>query len=264
MASMTCIGSGQNAIVYPVCAPSRCISRPKLCASGRKRSITSSAIAKLGDVVDGRGHLVVVAVPDRAGLRRAGRAGRVDEREAVLLVDRGLGFGERRRVRRRELAAASAQRVQLGERDHVGETEAGDLLPLALVLDEHADGLGVLEDVLAVLRRAVRVDGRADSADQAEGVVEQRPVERRLREDPERVSLAHAQREEAVRELLHRLLGLAPRDLRPPVRAFDEIGGIRPPGRDAFAPQPSDRPPAAGGALGSAVAVAVVSLRPSA
>ena len=40
-------GSGTNAIVYPRRAPSRCMSRPKLCASGRYRSMTSVERKKL-------------------------------------------------------------------------------------------------------------------------------------------------------------------------------------------------------------------------
>ena len=52
-----------------------------------------------------RDHLVVVAVPDHAALRRAGRPRGVDEREEVLLVDRRDRVVERARVRRRDSAA---------------------------------------------------------------------------------------------------------------------------------------------------------------
>ena len=50
-------------------------------------------------------------------------------------------------------AAAGAQRVELVERDHVAG-EALDLRALLVVLDEHADRLGMVEDVPHVVRRA--------------------------------------------------------------------------------------------------------------
>ena len=61
-----------------------------------------------------------------------------------------------------------------------------DLRALLLVLAEHADRLGVLDDVLRVPGRAVRVDRCADGADEREREVEHRPLERRLPEDRER------------------------------------------------------------------------------
>jgi hypothetical protein len=61
---------------------------------------------ELRHAVDARGHLVVVAVADHAGLRWAGRARRVDEGENVLLADLSLGLGQGVRVGRGELAAA--------------------------------------------------------------------------------------------------------------------------------------------------------------
>src|SRR5439155_6287039 len=105
---------------------------------------------------------------------------RVDEREEVVLVDRGLGLGEGGRVRGGELATMRPQVVELGERDYAPEAEVGDLRPLLLVLDERADRVRVLEHVAAVLRRAVRVDRRANGTDQAERVIEERPLEARL------------------------------------------------------------------------------------
>jgi hypothetical protein len=73
----------------------------------------------------------------------------------------------------------------------------------------------VVEDVLAVLRRAVRVDRGADRADVREREVEERPLEARLAEDPERVALADAERQQAVRELLHGRRSLGPGDRLP-------------------------------------------------
>ena len=115
------------------------------------------------------------------------------------------------------------------------ERDVGDLRPLRLVLDQHADRVRVLEHVAAVLRRAVRVDRRADRPDPRQRVVEERPLEARLGQDPERVALAHAQRQQAVRELLDGAAGLVPRDLLPAVGSLDEVGG------PACGPQPSRR-----------------------
>ncbi len=84
---------------------------------------------------------------------------------------------------------------EVREREDVPEArERGalsvDLLELRRVLAEHADRLRVREDVRHVLRRAVRVDPRADRSDLREREVEQRPFERRPRERRERVALA--------------------------------------------------------------------------
>ena len=196
---------------------------------------------ELLDVVDAAGHLVVVAVPDHAGLRRPGRARGVDEGEEVVLADLRLGLGERAGMGGSMLPAVCTQCVQLGERDHVSKPDVGDLGPLLFVLDEHADRVRVLEDVAAVLRRAVRVDRRADRADPCQREVEERPLERRLREDPERVALAHAARQQAVRDLVHRARRLAPADLAPAVGALDEVRRIRPRRLDRFAPELTDR-----------------------
>ena len=72
---------------------------------------------------------------DHAGLRRPGRARRVDEREEVVLVDRVGARGELAGMRGRPVASARAQLVELGERDHVA-AEAFDLRALLVVLDE--------------------------------------------------------------------------------------------------------------------------------
>ena len=200
---------------------------------------------ELRDAIGARGHLVVVAVADHAGLGRAGRARRVDEREEVVLLDRRLGLGERIRLLGCVGPAAGAKPVEVGERDDVGEARVCDLRPLFLVLDQHAHRVRMLEHVDAVLRRAVRVDGRAHGADQAECVVEQRPLERRLGQDSERVALANAQCEQAVGELVHGDCGLVPADLAPTVGLLHEVRGIRAPRGDGLPPQPCDRAAAA-------------------
>ena len=122
------------------------------------------------------------------------------------------------------------------------EPQAGDLGPLLLVLDQDAYRLRVLEDVRGVLRRAVRVDRGADRADSRQRVVEERPVERRLRQDSERVPFAHAERQQSVRELVDRLAGLCPGDLDPALRTLAEVSGLRAPGRHGAAPELPDRP----------------------
>ena len=147
-------------------------------------------------------HLVVVAVTDHAGLRRAGCARRVDEREQVVLVDRVGTRVEVAGMIRRPFTSARAELVQRGERDDVA-AEPFDLRELLVVLDQDAAGFGVLEDVLHVACGARRVDRRANGADQSQREVEQRPLERRAPEEGERISPGNAQREEAVGELVH-------------------------------------------------------------
>ena len=113
-------------------------------------------------------------------------------------------------MRRCVLSATGPQVVEVCEREHVPELDAFELRPLLLVLDEDAHGVRVPEDVGAVARRARGVHRRADGADQGEREVEERPLEPRRAEDPERVALADPERKEAVRDLLHRSSRLSP------------------------------------------------------
>jgi hypothetical protein len=181
-------------------------------------------------------------VPDHAGLRRPGRARGVDEGEEVVLADLRLGLGQGARIRRCVLAPPSAQVVELCERDHVREAEVGDLCALVIVLDEDPDRVRMLQHVAAVARRAVCVDRRPDRADPPQRVVEQRPLEVRLREDPEGVALADSEREQPVGDLLDRLGRLLPGDLLPAVLALDQVRRVLAPRRGRIAPQPPDRP----------------------
>ena len=187
-------------------------------------------------------HRVVVAVADHARLRRAGRSRRVDEGEQVVLVDRVRAFVERRRLLRREGTSAGAQFVELRERDHVLERQPCDLRPLVVVLDERADSVRVLEHVLRVARRAVRVDRRPDGSDQAEGEVEERPLERRPAEERERCTLLHAEGEQAVRQLVDRLGRLGPGDLAPLAVDLVQVRSARAALGRRVAPQIRDRP----------------------
>ena len=125
----------------------------------------------------------------------------------------------------------SASAVEVGEGQHVLEggqlaAHGFDLLELRLVLDEHPDGVGVGEDVAAVLGRRVRVDRRRYASDEREREVEEAPLDTRAREDPERVALADAERQQAVRELVHPSRGLCQGHGRPVAVALREIQRI--------------------------------------
>src|SRR5205814_10630017 len=78
-------------------------------------------------------------------------------------------------------------------------------------------------------------------ADPSQRVVEQGPLERRRRQDPKRVALAHAEREQAVRELVDRAASLGPADLDPSLAPLGQVGGLRAAGSHGAAPELSDR-----------------------
>ena len=150
-------------------------------------------------------------------------------------------------MRRRVLAPARREIVESGEGQHVAKPgqlrpHVRDLPLLLLVLDEHADGLRVSEDVGAVAGRARRVDRSGDAASEREREVEERPLEPRRAEDPERVALANAEREQAVRELVDAPRRLLPRHLAPARLLLHEVrrpGAAR---RDRVTPQRGNRP----------------------
>jgi hypothetical protein len=149
-------------------------------------------------------------------------------------------------VRRCVLPPTRAQLVEVRVAEDVLEARVPrpvvvELRELLVVLDEHTDRLRVVEDVLAVLRGAVRVDRGADGTHVRKSEVEERPLEARLAEDPERVALADTESQKAVRELLDCGRRLRPRDRVPAVVALDEVGGLRPLRRDRVLPQPRDR-----------------------
>ena len=116
----------------------------------------------------------------------------------------------------------------------------GQLRSLLRVLAEDADRLRVREDVLDVGRRVVCVDGHRDRPDVREREVEQRPLERRPGQDPERVTFAHAARQQPVRQCGHTLCGLEPGDLVPVVAMLDEVCRALLAPRDSVAPEPWD------------------------
>ena len=76
------------------------------------------------ELVDDGDHLVVVAVADHARLRRAGRAGRVDVREEVVLAHLRGRVAQRFGMLARVCAPALAQLVELGERPDVRQSRA--------------------------------------------------------------------------------------------------------------------------------------------
>ena len=103
-------------------------------------------------------------------------------------------------------------------------------------------GVGVGEDVAAVLGRRVRIDRRRDATDEREREVEEAPLDARSGEDPERVALADAERQQAVRELVHPSGGLGQRYRRPFAGALREIERIGAARGHGVPPEPDDRP----------------------
>jgi hypothetical protein len=97
---------------------------------------------------------------------------------------------------------------EVGKRQDVLQRQPVELRPLLIVLAEHADRLGVLCDVLRVLRRVVHVDRSADRADQTEREIEEHPLEAGRGEDRESVPFSHPEGEQAVGNLVDRLGGL--------------------------------------------------------
>jgi len=185
-------------------------------------------------------HRVVVAVPDHAGFRRPCRPGGVDEREEVVFVDRVRPPVELAGMFSRVGAASLAQRVEIGEHQHVLDAATGHLCLLLRILDENPDRFRVREHVAGVARRAVRIDRGADGADETQREVEQRPFEARARQDAERLPLAHTECEQAVRQLVDGPGGLSPRHLDPFAVHLPQIGGVGSCGR--VPPQIRDRP----------------------
>ena len=195
------------------------------------------------DPLDARGHRVVVAVADHAALRRAGRSRRVDVGVEVVLADHRLCRGERLWVLLGERDPLGAQLVQRVERQDVGEPKRLDLLALSLVLDERADGIGVIEYVSGLFGPAARINGRRDRADAGEREVEQGPFEPRAADDPEGVALSDPAPQQTLSELLDCAGRLVPRNLAPAAGlGLDEICGAGAFRSDRVAPEPRDRP----------------------
>ena len=160
------------------------------------------------------------------------------------------------------------QALEVRKRQHVRQPQGLDLGQLGLVLRQPAHHLGMLKQIGGFVGRAVRIDGRADRADEREREVEERPLEGRLPDDRERVAFRDAEREQYVGELVHGSRRLAPRDFSPPPGLdLREIRGIVASGRSRVAPKAHDRSLTAGSqaknSTGGIQAVSANSLHPS-
>jgi hypothetical protein len=170
----------------------------------REEQVHGLALAERGALLaDHVAHGAVVRVGEDHALRRARRAGRVDEDAGVVGGDGGAALVEL------GLVVAAAALAQVGERhrvvgrlavdhDHVLEVrepvaDLADLRELLLVLDEHRARLGVIEDVVALLGgvRLVDRDGRAAGGQDAE--VRERPLGAGVREDRDALAVLEAE-----------------------------------------------------------------------
>ena len=205
------------------------------------------------DPVDDRCHLVVVAMPDHAGLGRPGGSGRVDVGERVVLVDGRLGSCQRIRVALAQLPARLLQLLELPERDGslqpFERPAALDAAALVLAFHERGDRLRVLEQVSALRPAARRVDRGRHGADEAEREVDEAPLERRPADDGDHIALPDAQVEQPERQVVHAAGRFLPGDLMPLAVQLDEIGGVRSRRRSGIAPEASDRASATNGLL---------------
>ena len=174
--------------------------------------------------VDRRRHLVVVAVADHAGLRRAGRPGRVDEGEEVVLADPALRVGERVGMLLAVRAASFLELVERFQREHV--RQRGDEVAARLVVED-ANRLDQAEHVGRIAGRARGIDRRGDCADPGECEVRQHPFEARRGHDSDHVAFLDSQGEKTEGDLLDAARGLLPRDLAPAVLFLGQVGGGR-------------------------------------
>ena len=211
-------------MVAPTSSEPSWISRANACASGRKRYATSSSISTFWRLHHVE-HVAPVLVVDHAALGRPGGAGGVDvggdvgaldRRDALLVVLVG---------------AAAALLAQLVQADHVVAVERlhgdhvlelrqvapdlADLVELALVLEDHRHGLGVIEHVVAFLRRVRLVDRHDGGAGGQDPEVGVGPLGPRVGEDADLVAAVDAELLEAERDLLRDLAQLRIGDVDP-------------------------------------------------
>ena len=160
---------------------------------------------------------------DHAALGWARGSRRVDERADVVGADRvvallPIGVGARgaalgERVERDRVAGLAVHEDQVLELRAL-IADPANLLELLVVLDHHRDGVGVLEHVLALLRRVRLVDRDDRGAGRERGEVEVGPLGPRVREDRDLVALLDPQAHQPERELADDLadLGVGLRD----------------------------------------------------
>ncbi len=177
----------------------------------------------------------VIAVLQNAALRRASRAGGVDEGVRVVGLDAGDAALELVAV------AAAASRAQVIERDRVGGralgvdhdhvlelgqalSNLGDLCDLSCVLADDRSRAGVTRDPLALLRRVGRVDRHDDRARLGGAEVGVGPLGTGAAEDRDTVAGGDAEVDEAERDLLGYLADLAVGDVLPGAVALDAQG----------------------------------------
>jgi hypothetical protein len=189
------------------------------------------------DLVDHVQHRPVVAVADDAALRRPGRAGGVDEGADVLGRDRrverlpGAGvatgaFGAEVLHRDRVLGAAGHHHHVLELRQAVAHRS--HLLQLFCVLDDDDLGVGVLEDVAALLGGVGLVDRHHRGADRERGEIEVGPLRPRVAEDRDPVALLDSEGDEAEGERPHDLDDLGVAATQPLVAVLEPDRGFLP------------------------------------
>ena len=146
-----------------------------------------------------------VAVGDLAALGAARGARGVDQRREVVGVHRRPALLQRRVVDARAGVAQGAHRA-VGAVDLPHVLELGELLAQVLDdgavlvgLDDHALGAGVGQAPLDLVGRRGLVDREGHRAGRPEGVVEQRPLVARRRDEADPVAGLQARGEEALR-----------------------------------------------------------------
>ena len=116
--------------------------------------------------------------------------------------------------RERELLHRDRVVARAVDPDHVLElrqlvADGAELLHLLFVLDDHSHGVGVLEDVLALLGRVRLVDRHHRRSRAERGEVEVGPLGPRVGEDRDLVALGDAEVDQPEREALDDLADLA-------------------------------------------------------
>ena len=188
-------------------------------------------VVRLLHPVDDARHHVVVAVREHAALGRPGRPGRVDDREEVVLGDRGRRVVEGGRIRCRVVRPVRRETVEVVIREDVLQRRQ---------LVRHGFHLGELPGVLADDRRPLRSarggsPRRAPSSRRTRGRRRRRSARARSRRAPSRGCCGRGARR--CRPCARRGRGSpfayartrssasAPRHLGPAFLRLDEVGG---------------------------------------